>query len=158
MTGVQTCALPILNSLGFKKYEGIKDNSIYGFDFNNKINDSDRIIACFMKDYVKKNEFDFDRYKGNKNDKKGIILFSIAKHNDQEKEALKVSKRINSHFFDNGNFKNLNRKKEMTYKDMLEIRDNVKRNQETNMTFRADRKSTRLNSSHPLSSRMPSSA
>lgn len=126
-----------LNSLGFKKYEGIKDNSIYGFDFNNKINDSDRIIACFMKDYVKKNEFDFDRYKGNKNDKKGIILFSIAKHNDQEKEALKVSKRINSHFFDNGNFKNLNRKKEMTYKDMLEIRDNVKRNQETNMTFRA---------------------
>ncbi len=80
-------------SLGFKKYEGVGNNKIYGFDFNNKVNDSDRIIACFVDDYAKKNEFDFERYNNSQNkDKQGIILFSITKHNDQEREAQKVSK------------------------------------------------------------------
>lgn len=126
-----------LNSLGFKKYEGIKDNNIYGFDFNNKVNDSDRIIACFMKDYAKKNEFDFDRYIDNENDdKKGIILFSIAKHNDQEKEALKVSRRINNDFFKGNKFKSLTRKKDSKYKDIVQARYVQNINQENNMTFR----------------------
>lgn len=123
-------------SLGFKKYEGV-NNKIYGFDFNNKINDSDRIIACFVEDYAKKNEFDFERYSHNQNkDKQGIILFSIAKHNDQEREALKVSKRINSNFYDENKFKNLNKAKGKNIRSIIKKRG-TSDNKENNMTFRA---------------------
>ncbi len=126
------------NSLGFKKYEGVGNNKIYGFDFNNRVNDSDRIIACFIEDYSKKNEFDFDRYIQDKNkNKQGIILFSIVKHNDQEREALKVSKRINSNFYKNDKFNIISKKRNKTYKSMILTRDVHKNSQENNMTFRA---------------------
>lgn len=117
-----------LNSLGFKKYEGI-NNKIYGFDFNNKVNDSDRIIACFIDDYAKKNDFDFDRYTSD-NTKKGIILFSIVKHNHQEKEAEKVSKRINNNFYNENKFQSVSKsnKKHNKFEN---------KEQENNMTFRA---------------------
>ena len=119
-----------LKSLGFKKYVGI-DNKIYGFDFNNKVNDSDRIIACFIEDYAKKNEFDFERYSNEKNkDKQGIILFSIVKHNDQEREAEKVSKKINGSFYKKNKFKRISNEKE-------EKIFNSENMQENNMTFRA---------------------
>ena len=122
-------------SLGFKKYEGV-NNKIYGFDFNNKINDSDRIIACFVDDYSKKNEFDFERYSTRDNkDKQGIILFSIAKHNDQEREALKVSKKINSNFYKQNKFKSLNKNKSKKYILRAAVSDNDM--QENNMTFRS---------------------
>ena len=117
-----------LNSLGFKKYEGV-NNKIYGFDFNNKVNDSDRIIACFIDDYAKKNEFDFERY-ANDNTKKGIILFSIVKHNHQEKEAEKISKRINNHFYNENKFQNVVKKGK-------EFNKFEHKEQENNMTFRA---------------------
>ena len=122
-------------SLGFKKYEGV-NNKIYGFDFNNKVNDSDRIIACFVEDYAKKNEFDFERYINSDNkDKQGIILFSIAKHNDQEREALKVSKKINSNFYKEDKFKSLNKNKGK--KTMLRTVASDNNMQENNMTFRS---------------------
>ncbi|MDO5010326.1 MAG: AAA family ATPase [Intestinibacter bartlettii] len=127
-----------LNSLGFKKYGGVGDNKIYGFDFNNKVNDSDRIIACFVEDYAKKHEFDFERYTHTKNqNKQGIILFSIVKHNDQEREAIKVSKRMNSNFFKDYDLKVIKTRNDKTYKDILKARDAIKTNEENNMTFRA---------------------
>lgn len=122
-------------SLGFKKYEGVGNSKIYGFDFNNKVNDSDRIIACFVDDYAKKNEFDFERYSHNQNeDKQGIILFSITKHNDQEREAQKVAKRINNSFYEYNQFKCVNEKKS---KNIEIINVGNKNIQENNMTFRS---------------------
>ena len=122
-------------SLGFKKYEGVGNNKIYGFDFNNKVNDSDRIIACFVDDYAKKNEFDFERYNNSQNkDKQGIILFSITKHNDQEREAQKVSKRINNSFYEHNQFKYVNEKKSKNIEIISVVNKNT---QENNMTFRS---------------------
>lgn len=123
------------NSLGFKKYEGVS-NKIYGFDFNNRVNDSDRIIACFVDDYIKKNEFDFNRYSSDVfQHKSGIILFSIAKHNDQEREAQKISKRINGNFYKGDEFKFLHEQR--GYHNTNSVVNSNQNNLQDNMTFRA---------------------
>lgn len=125
-----------INSLGFKKYEGVGNNKIYGFDFNNRVNDSDRVIACFVDDYIKKNEFDFQRYASNvPQQKNGIILFSITKHNDQEREAKKVAKRINNNFYMGNEFKYLHDNKGSRAKSLgINLNDD---NSQDKMTFRA---------------------
>ena len=88
-----------------------------------------------LEQKMRKNEFDFERYNNSQNkDKQGIILFSITKHNDQEREAQKVSKRINNSFYEHNQFKYVNEKKSKNIEIISVVNKNT---QENNMTFRS---------------------
>jgi len=73
------------NSFGFKKFKGI--NKVGAIDLG-----SDRIICMLLADYPLQNDYCFNQYYSNQDLYNTLLLFFIAKHDQQQDKAFFVDK------------------------------------------------------------------
>ena len=117
------------NSFGFKKFKGT--NKVGAIDLG-----SDRIICMILADYPLQNDYCFNQYYSNQNLYSTLLLFFIAKHDQQQDKAFFVDKNsyIKQDFIDTNNkqvdaiiedtqttFKDLNKQEVLTVKQNLSL-------------------------------------
>ncbi len=117
------------NSFGFKKFKGT--NKVGAIDLG-----SDRIICMILADYPLQNDYCFNQYYSNQDLYSTLLLFFIAKHDQQQDKAFFVDKNsyIKQDFIDTNNkqvdaiiedtqttFKDLNKQEVLTVKQNLSL-------------------------------------
>ena len=129
---VSITELYALNSFGFKKFKGTK--KVGAIDLG-----SDRIICMCLADYPLQNDYCFNQYCSNQNFYNTLLLFFIAKHDQQQDKAFFVDKNsyIQQDFIDTNNkqvdaivedtqttFKDLNKQEVLTIKQNNSLHGN----------------------------------
>ena len=121
-----------LNGFGFKKFKGT--NKVGAVDLG-----SDRIICMCLADYPLQNDYCFNQYYSGQNLYNTLLLFFIAKHDQQQDKAFFVDKNsyIQQDFIDTNNkqvdaivedtqttFKDLNKQEVLTIKQNNSLHGN----------------------------------
>ena len=121
-----------LNSFGFKKFKGAK--KVGAIDLG-----SDRIICMTLSDYPLQNDYCFNQYYSNQDIYNTLLLFFIAKHDQQQDKAFFVDKNsyIQQDFIDTNDkqidtivedtqttFKDLNKQEVLTIKQNSSLHTN----------------------------------
>ena len=121
-----------LNSFGFKKFKGT--NKVGAIDLG-----SDRIICMCLADYPLQNDYCFNQYYSNQDLYNTLLLFFIAKHDQQQDKAFFVDKNsyIQQNFIDTNDkqvdaiveetqttFKDLNKQEVLTIKQNFSLHGN----------------------------------
>lgn len=117
------------NGFGFKKFKGT--NKVGAIDLG-----SDRIICMLLSDYSLQNDYCFNQYYSNQDLYNTLLLFFIAKHDQQQDKAFFVDKNsyVKQDFIDTNNkqvdaiiedtqttFKDLNKQEVLTVKQNLSL-------------------------------------
>ena len=117
------------NSFGFKKFKGT--NKVGAIDLG-----SDRIICMMLSDYPLQNDYCFNQYYSNQDIYNTLLLFFIAKHDQQQDKAFFLDKNnyIQQDFIDTNDkqvdtivedtqttFKDLNRQEVLTIKQNFSL-------------------------------------
>ena len=120
------------NSFGFKKFKGT--NKVGAIDLG-----SDRIICMLLTDYPLQTDYCFNQYYSNNDIYNTLLLFFIAKHDQQQDKAFFVDKNnyIQQNFIDTGSkqvdaivedtqttFKDLNRQEVLTIRQNSSLHGN----------------------------------
>ena len=120
------------NSFGFKKFKGT--NKVGAIDLG-----SDRIICMLLSDYPLQNDYCFNQYYSNQNFYNTLLLFFIAKHDQQQDKAFFLDKNsyIQQDFIDTNDkqvdtivedtqttFKDLNKQEVLTIKQNSSLHSN----------------------------------